>query len=361
MPFKSKAQQRLFFSGALPGVDKKKALEWAHETPSMKKLPEHKKHEKKAAFDPLDDVFRGAFLDEIADTGVFKMAGISAYSGEPKVSATPQLGTGCGPKHGHGCGCGACGSHQPAAVHQEQVEHGHGDGLKSGKKPDLSLLQRVAAKIHQMFRGSQTPIGGAAEAVAGRVKEAAPKKRDEVTFSLAESEQADRDWRKQLGIQPFQRQTSRGVYEGRNPRGENEMTFTMDDPATRRMSQRAPRMAARPAQRPGGLTAAQTGAGYDPFAKGRVARVPDVNPTEATAGIGPKPEPRPTPPRFARIARFADAMKAYGNKPFMSAGNIDLSHLSSGKPQAQKGPGAMMASASKPGQAYLDTHPDALE
>lgn len=44
MPFKSKAQQRLFFAkeerGELP---KGKALEWARETKNMKKLPEHVK------------------------------------------------------------------------------------------------------------------------------------------------------------------------------------------------------------------------------------------------------------------------------------------------------------------------------
>jgi hypothetical protein len=46
MPFKSKKQQRLFFSGALPGVDKETALEWAHETKNMKKLPERAPAEK---------------------------------------------------------------------------------------------------------------------------------------------------------------------------------------------------------------------------------------------------------------------------------------------------------------------------
>ena len=46
MPFKSKRQQRLFFSGALPGVDKKKALEFAHETPNIKKLPDRAPAEK---------------------------------------------------------------------------------------------------------------------------------------------------------------------------------------------------------------------------------------------------------------------------------------------------------------------------
>lgn len=46
MPFESKAQQRWAFAGGLP---KRKALEWAHETPNMKKLPEHKKTAAKPA------------------------------------------------------------------------------------------------------------------------------------------------------------------------------------------------------------------------------------------------------------------------------------------------------------------------
>ena len=43
MPFKSKAQQRAAFSGALGPEMKKKALTWAHETPNMSSLPEHVK------------------------------------------------------------------------------------------------------------------------------------------------------------------------------------------------------------------------------------------------------------------------------------------------------------------------------
>jgi len=44
MPYKSKAQEKLFFAkeerGELP---KGTAIEWAHETPNIKKLPEHVK------------------------------------------------------------------------------------------------------------------------------------------------------------------------------------------------------------------------------------------------------------------------------------------------------------------------------
>lgn len=46
MPFKSKAQEKLFFAKEARGeLPKGTAEEWAHETPSIKKLPEHvKKH-----------------------------------------------------------------------------------------------------------------------------------------------------------------------------------------------------------------------------------------------------------------------------------------------------------------------------
>lgn len=61
MPFKSRAQQRLFFAkeerGELP---KGTALEWAHHTPDIKKLPEHvkkKKQEKEANMTPLVAAF----------------------------------------------------------------------------------------------------------------------------------------------------------------------------------------------------------------------------------------------------------------------------------------------------------------
>lgn len=43
MPFKSKAQQRAAFSGALGPEMKAKARTWAHETPNLKRLPEHVK------------------------------------------------------------------------------------------------------------------------------------------------------------------------------------------------------------------------------------------------------------------------------------------------------------------------------
>jgi hypothetical protein len=43
MPFKSKAQMRAAFGGYLGKEMKSKAKEWADETPSPSKLPEHKK------------------------------------------------------------------------------------------------------------------------------------------------------------------------------------------------------------------------------------------------------------------------------------------------------------------------------
>lgn len=43
MPFESKAQMRAAFGGYLGGEMKKKAEQWAHETPNIKSLPEHKK------------------------------------------------------------------------------------------------------------------------------------------------------------------------------------------------------------------------------------------------------------------------------------------------------------------------------
>jgi hypothetical protein len=42
MPFQSKAQMKAAFSGGLGPEMKKKADTWAHETPNIKKLPEHK-------------------------------------------------------------------------------------------------------------------------------------------------------------------------------------------------------------------------------------------------------------------------------------------------------------------------------
>jgi hypothetical protein len=42
MPFKSKSQARAAFGGYLGESMKRKAKEWAKETPDMKKLPEKK-------------------------------------------------------------------------------------------------------------------------------------------------------------------------------------------------------------------------------------------------------------------------------------------------------------------------------
>jgi hypothetical protein len=80
MPFKSKAQQRLFFSGTLPGVSKEKAQQWADETPNLSKLPEHvrkKKHVKKASPQegPMFSAFTYGFVDELIKTGASAPAG----------------------------------------------------------------------------------------------------------------------------------------------------------------------------------------------------------------------------------------------------------------------------------------------
>lgn len=45
MPFKSQAQQRAAFGGHLGPEMKKKAPEWAHETPNISKLPKHVRRE----------------------------------------------------------------------------------------------------------------------------------------------------------------------------------------------------------------------------------------------------------------------------------------------------------------------------
>jgi hypothetical protein len=61
MPFKSKAQQRLFFAKAQQpgsGITEDKAKEWAHETPNIKKLPEHVKKGKIEKRSSLDDVWQ---------------------------------------------------------------------------------------------------------------------------------------------------------------------------------------------------------------------------------------------------------------------------------------------------------------
>ena len=46
MPFKSKKQWRAAMAGYIPGIGKNDAHEWAHETPSFKKLPNRAPAEK---------------------------------------------------------------------------------------------------------------------------------------------------------------------------------------------------------------------------------------------------------------------------------------------------------------------------
>lgn len=46
MPFQSKSQMKAAFGGYLGAAMKSKAREWAHETPNIKHLPEHKKKTK---------------------------------------------------------------------------------------------------------------------------------------------------------------------------------------------------------------------------------------------------------------------------------------------------------------------------
>lgn len=63
MPFRSKAQQRAAFAGAIPGFSKARAKEWASET-DFSKLPERAK--KSAAH----DVARRAAVKAIRDTDI---------------------------------------------------------------------------------------------------------------------------------------------------------------------------------------------------------------------------------------------------------------------------------------------------
>jgi len=53
MPFESKSQMKAAFGGFLGSKMKSKAKEWAHETPNIKKLPEHKKGIGKKAHEAL--------------------------------------------------------------------------------------------------------------------------------------------------------------------------------------------------------------------------------------------------------------------------------------------------------------------
>lgn len=51
MPYQSKAQMRLFFAKEARGeLPKGKAEEWAHETPSIKSLPERKGKKKRRRY-----------------------------------------------------------------------------------------------------------------------------------------------------------------------------------------------------------------------------------------------------------------------------------------------------------------------
>ncbi len=51
MPFKSKAQMRAAFGGYLGSDMKKKAKQWAKETPNIKKLPTHMRRQSKGKRD----------------------------------------------------------------------------------------------------------------------------------------------------------------------------------------------------------------------------------------------------------------------------------------------------------------------
>lgn len=53
MPFQSKAQMKAAFGGYLGPEMKKKAREWAHETPDISRLPEHKGRRDHSRMPPL--------------------------------------------------------------------------------------------------------------------------------------------------------------------------------------------------------------------------------------------------------------------------------------------------------------------
>lgn len=84
MPFKSKAQQRFMFAAEARGeLPKGKALEWAHETKNIKKLPEHKMNKT---------------AEQIADALIEKLA---MPRWEQMARKTPGLLEGAHPDLGH--------------------------------------------------------------------------------------------------------------------------------------------------------------------------------------------------------------------------------------------------------------------
>jgi hypothetical protein len=85
VPFRSKSQQRFFFAKANEkgsGITKKKALEWAHETKSIKKLPEHVKKSFFMGF--------GSELEKIADTNRECFAAAAKAPGSAVTCDTPK-------------------------------------------------------------------------------------------------------------------------------------------------------------------------------------------------------------------------------------------------------------------------------
>lgn len=80
MPFKSKAQMRLFFAKEKRGeLPKGTAKRWAHETPSVKKLPEKKKKSSKKASATFDNTITlGDFIKEVYLNKLSKQANLKA-------------------------------------------------------------------------------------------------------------------------------------------------------------------------------------------------------------------------------------------------------------------------------------------
>ncbi len=108
MPFKSKAQMRLFFAKEKQGeLPKGTAKRWAAETPSIKKLPEHKKtagftggilkmadnlaeQARESALFGFDTYVQGQHARENAETGQRKKKNFETVVRNEKREMNPQ-------------------------------------------------------------------------------------------------------------------------------------------------------------------------------------------------------------------------------------------------------------------------------
>jgi hypothetical protein len=161
MPFKSQAQQRAAFGGYLGPEMKKKAPEWAHETPNISKLPKHVEEDVAFSMEPQAQTWEHPGCDD-------KVGDIYVVL-KPTPESTPEDSV-------HQTHAFGMGQFEPHSVHGVYTDKNEANLVSEAAHTDLhKYLRKVEKKKDEVLEELAKQINKLQKAVNGHMDEASQK------------------------------------------------------------------------------------------------------------------------------------------------------------------------------------------